>query len=128
MNRPSKNCVAQWVLALAAGLVKVTAVLTGTRMKVGVMALTAVDSVAPGSFVGVCTRARNTVFGVGSAAPSTAWPDTGRRTTGGVGVAAAVTAPPTLKAHSRSPRGAESPYGMLVPPENTAMYCSPSIS
>lgn len=77
---------------------KVTVVFAGTRIQVGVIALTAVLSLVPGALAAVCTRARNTVLGVGSAAPSTAWPDTGRRTSGGFGVAAGATVPPTLKA------------------------------
>src|SRR5262245_30581385 len=99
LNKPSKNCVAQCVLALLPGLVKVTVVLTGTRIQVGVMPLTPVDSVAPGRLAAVCARARNTVNGVGSAAPSTALPDTGRRTSGAVGVSAGGTVPPILNAH-----------------------------
>ena len=51
LNSPSKNCVAQWVFGLLAGLVNVTVVPTGTRRCVGAMPSTAVDSVAPTVFV-----------------------------------------------------------------------------
>src|SRR5213082_693470 len=116
LNSPSKNCVAQCTFGLVAGLVKVTMVPTGTRMWVGAIAFTAVDSVAPTTPVAERVRARNTVFGGVRVAPSTGLPETGRRTTGGVGVAACASVPPTLNAHRWSPRGAESPYGRPVPP------------
>src|SRR5256886_9507056 len=107
LNSPSKNCVAQCTFGLVAGLVKVTMVPTGTRMWVGAIAFTAVDSVAPTTPVAERVRARNTVFGGVKVAPSTGLPETGRRTTGGVGVAACASVPPILNAHRLSPRSEE---------------------
>jgi hypothetical protein len=60
-----------------------------------------------------------------TAAPSTGPPDTGRRITGGGGVGAGLTSPSISNAQRKSPRGAEFPYGMLVPPAYTARYSLP---
>src|SRR5690242_10692026 len=123
-KRPSKNCVAPCTLTLSAGLTNVTVVPTGTRRCVGAIALTAADSVVPTEPLYV--RARTTVLLTTD--PSMGPPDTGRRTTGGGGVGAGATVPPIWNAHRKSPRGAESPYGMPVPPAYTARYCTPSTS
>src|SRR2546430_17564425 len=103
LNSPSKNCVAQCTFGLVAGLVKVTMVPTGTRMWVGAIAFTAVDSVAPTSPVAARVRARTTVFRAVKGAPSTGLPETGRRTTGGAGAASCARVPPTLDAHRATP-------------------------
>src|SRR5688572_8627978 len=91
------------------------------------MPFTAVDSVAPTVLV-ASLKVRPRVTVLATREPSTGLPDTGRRTTGGGGVAAGASVPPSLNAHRLSPRGAELPYGMLVPPAYTATYCCPSIS
>ena len=87
LNSPSKNCVAQCVLTLLAGFVNVTVVPTGTRRCVGAMPLTAVDSVAPTVLVAALYVRASTIVLL-TTLPSTGAPETGRRTTGGGGVAA----------------------------------------
>ena len=95
LNLPSKNCVAQWSLVFVTGLVKVTTVPTGTRMNVGNMPPTAVESGA--AVAAALVRASSTVLF--TVAPSTAVPDTSLRLYGGVGVGAGGTVPPSLNAH-----------------------------
>src|SRR3954469_2427606 len=97
-NSPSKNWVTPRTLTLSTGLTNVTVVPTGTRRWVGAIALTAVDSVVPTVLVAALYVRASTMV-LFTTAPSTGPPDTGRRTTGGVGVAAGATRPSILNAH-----------------------------
>src|SRR3982074_2840471 len=104
---------------LLAGLTNVTIVPTETTRFCGYITFwLTVDSVLVADVL-----PKSTVFP--TAPPLTAAAVIGCRTDGVVGVAACGTVPPNLNAQRLSPGGEL--YGTLLPPANTATYCSPLI-